>query len=121
MCTQEIVWCSCGHGELLPIVKCAKAEATGVCYTVVHGDHRVVLHMECSYCLSGLSERAALSTKARPEGELAAMIEKRNEGQTVDGKPKDGEEASTAGEASSGVNLVDWHELGEDQQLWQYV
>ena len=79
MCTQEIIWCSCGHGELLPIVMCAHAEAAGKCWTVVHGDHRIVLQMKCSYCLSGLADSSgtttALGTKARPEGELAAKIE----------------------------------------------
>ena len=75
MCTQEILWCACGHGEFLPIVKCPQAETVGFCFTVVHGDHRVVLPMKCSYCVSGQAERAALSTNARPEGELAALIE----------------------------------------------
>lgn len=80
--------------------------------------------MRCSYCLSGLSERAALSTKARPEGELAAMIEKRNEGQILDGKPEDGGIVSAAGDAPLDINDVpdvDWSELDVDPELWQYV
>lgn len=124
MCTQEIIWCSCGHGEFLPIVKCSKAEATGVCFTVVHGDHRVVLPMECSHCISRQFERTVLNANARPEGELAAMIEKENERETLGDGLEDGAAASTAEEVSLGVGDVantDWSGLDLDPELWQYV
>lgn len=124
MCTQEIVWCSCGHGELLPIVKCDRADVTGVCFTVVHGDHRIVVHMQCSYCLTGPSERTTLGTKARPEGELAATIEKTNEGESEDAKPEMRPSASKAREAPLDVIDVsdwDWCDLGVEPELWQYV
>jgi hypothetical protein len=121
MCTQEIVWCSCGHGEFLPIIKCPQAEAVGVCFTVVHGDHRVVLPMECSYCISGQSEEVSLNANARPQGELAAMIERKNEmGDGVE----DGAAANTVGDGSlEGEGLVgaDWSGFDLDPELWQYV
>lgn len=75
MCTQELIWCSCGHGELLPINTCSRADLTGVCWTVVHGNHRLVVPMSCSYCKAGLHVRFPLAAAARPEGELATSIE----------------------------------------------
>lgn len=124
MCTQEIVWCSCGHGEFLPINKCPRAEANGECFTVVHGDHRVVVQMKCSYCNSGLFEKAALSTKARPQGELAAMIEKKSEEEVLGNGLEDGVAANSAGEVTLGLDDVvnaDWSGLDIDPELWQYV
>jgi hypothetical protein len=124
MCTQEIIWCSCGHGEFLPIIKCSQAEAVGVCFTVVHGDHRVVLPMKCSYCIAGQSEVAALNTNARPEGELAAMIDKKSETGRVDDGLEDGAAANTVGEVLLGVEDVantDWSGFDLDPELWQYV
>ena len=124
MCTQEIVWCSCGHGEFLPIVKCPQAEAVGVCFTVVHGDHRVVLPMDCSYCISGQSERAALNTNARPQGELAALIERNNANGAVSDGLEDGAVANTDRDAALGVEDVagaDWSGFDLDPELWQYV
>jgi hypothetical protein len=96
----------------------------GVCFTVVHGDHRVVLQMECSYCISGLSERAPLDTKARPEGELAAMIEKTSEGHGLGVGLEDTTEANPAGEVPRGLDElgnVDWSKFDLDPELWQYV
>jgi hypothetical protein len=136
MCTQEIIWCSCGHGELLPIVMCAHAEAEGKCWTVVHGDHRIVLQMECSYCLSGLADECnssgnsiALGTKARPEGELAAKIEMKDRERLAGGEydfcEDDGGLAVSAGELPSGLEDVvgvDWTDFANvDPELWQYV
>ena len=124
MCTQEIVWCSCGHGEFLPIIKCPQAEALGVCFTVVHGDHRVVLPMECSYCISGQSERTALNTNARPQGELAAMIERKNGMGNLGDGVEDGVAANTAGDVPAEVEDVvsaDWSGFDLDPELWQYV
>jgi hypothetical protein len=121
MCTQEIIWCACGHGEFLPIIKCPQAEAVGVCFTVVHGDHRVVLPMKCSYCISGQSERAALDTHARPEGELAAMIERKN---GMSDGVEDGAVANTDGDGpleGEDVTGTDWSGLDLDPELWQYV
>lgn len=91
---------------------------------MVHGDHRVVLPMECSYCISGQSERAALNTNARPEGELAAMIERKNGmGLTGDGI-EDGPVANAAGNVPAEVEDVvntDWSGFDLDPELWQYV
>lgn len=124
MCTQEIVWCSCGHGEFLPITKCTRAETNGECFTVVHGDHRVVVQMKCSYCNSGLFEKPALNTKARPEGELAAMIENKSEEQALDVGLEDGAAANSAGEVPLDLDAVvnaDWSGFDIDPELWQYV
>jgi hypothetical protein len=121
MCTQEIIWCSCGHGELLPIVTCQRAESTGVCFTVVHGDHRVVLQMKCSHCISGaFEEGATLNTKARPEGALAAFIEQKYENQSLDEGREDAGAEESIGEVHSGmVNEMDGFAL--DPDLWQYI
>ena len=136
MCTQEIIWCSCGHGELLPIVMCAHAEAAGKCWTVVHGDHRIVLQMKCSYCLSGLADEcnsngtstAALGTKARPEGELAAKIEMMDRERLAgefDFCEHSGALAISTGELPLELEDVvgaDWTDLVNlDPELWQYV
>ncbi|RMY34918.1 hypothetical protein D0865_14046 [Hortaea werneckii] len=48
MCTQQLIWCCCGHGEFLPIEKCARAAKLGYCWTVVWGDHDVVIPLQCS-------------------------------------------------------------------------
>lgn len=143
MCTQEIIWCACAHGELLPIVKCAHAELLGTCWTVVHGDHRVVVQMRCSYCLSlgagGLSAGFGaceggngLGGKARPEGELAGRIE----GLTKEGVERGGVggEREDAGEVWVGEDAegqvpaelrdvvnTDWEGFTLDPELWQYV
>jgi hypothetical protein len=136
MCTQEIIWCSCGHGELLPIVMCAHAEAAGKCWTVVHGDHRIVLQMKCSYCLSGLADEcnsngtstAAMGTKARPEGELAAKIEMMDRERLAgefDSCEDSGDLAISTGELPLELeDLVgaDWTDVVNlDPELWQYV
>lgn len=105
-------------------MKCTQAEAVGVCFTMVHGDHRVVLPMECSYCISGQSERAALNTNARPQGELAAMIEKKNEMGILGREVEDGMAANTVGDGSLGVEdraSADWSGFGLEPELWQYV
>ena len=41
---------------------------------MVHGDHRVVVEMCCSYCKAGLNGRRALGSP-RPQGELVTRIE----------------------------------------------
>jgi hypothetical protein len=137
MCTQELIWCCCGHGELLPIVMCAHAETVGTCWTVVHGDHRIVLQMKCSYCLSGLADdcngsgtsTAALGTKARPEGELAAKIEMKDRerlaGVEYDFCEDDVGLVVSAGELPLELEDVvgaDWTDVVNlDPELWQYV
>ena len=128
MCTQELIWCSCGHGELLPIFKCSTAEKTGVCWTVIHGDHRLVVEMRCSFCISGMKGR--LAANARPQGGLAEKIES-----VVDGlepekgqlgqenKQEDDELLQTAGDIPwelDDVMKTDWSEFCLDPDLWQY-
>lgn len=91
---------------------------------MVHGNHRVVLPMECSYCISGQSERAALNTNARPQGELAAMIERNNEMRSLDNGIEDGAVANAAGDVPAEVEDVvntDWFGFDLDPQLWQHV
>ena len=105
-------------------MKCVQAEAFGVCFTVVHGDHRVVLPMECSYCISGQSNRAALNTNARPQGELAAMIERKNGlGHSGNGI-ENGAVANDARDVPAEVEDVantDWSGFDLDPELWQYA
>ncbi|KAF2772876.1 hypothetical protein EJ03DRAFT_348400 [Teratosphaeria nubilosa] len=60
MCTQELLWCSCGHGEFLPPQRCYTALSTGVCWTVVHGNSEVVMPFACAYCAAGLNEARCL-------------------------------------------------------------
>jgi hypothetical protein len=76
MCTQELMWCSCGHGEFFPIVRCPRATLLGACYIIVHGSqHPTRPRMpQCSYCAKGLNERHPLAS-ARPEeaGRLVAQ------------------------------------------------
>ena len=81
--------------------------------------------MGCSYCISGQSERAALNTNARPEGELAAMIEQKSGmGNGVDGV-EDGAVANAAGDVPLELEDVvntDWSGFDFlDPELWQYV
>lgn len=67
MCTQQLIWCCCGHGEFLPIEKCARAAKLGYCWTVVWGDHKVVIPSRCSYCKAGLNEKCPLGSALTPE------------------------------------------------------
>ncbi|KAK3115573.1 hypothetical protein LTR53_004933 [Teratosphaeriaceae sp. CCFEE 6253] len=64
MCTQQLIWCSCGHGEFLPIEKCAQAVARGYCWTVVWGDgvEAAPIALPCSYCKEGWMGRRALGS-----------------------------------------------------------
>ena len=91
---------------------------------MVHGDHRVVLPMKCSYCISGQSEEAAINTNTRPEGELAAMIEKKSEAKSLGDGLEDGTIANAADEVPVEVGdlaHIDWSEFDLDPELWQYV
>ncbi|KAF2164896.1 hypothetical protein M409DRAFT_56253 [Zasmidium cellare ATCC 36951] len=74
MCTQELIWCSCGHGEFLEIKKCRTGHLTGRCWTVVHGNHHLVVPAACSYCQSGLNKKKPLGSP-RPRDELAKKVE----------------------------------------------
>ncbi|KAM0717442.1 hypothetical protein Q7P37_007294 [Cladosporium fusiforme] len=129
MCTQEIIWCSCGHGELLPIVKCLHTEVLDTCWTVVHGDHRIVVEMQCSFCRSGLTSSERLGTKARPEGQLAEKIEKakvekqQSFCEDLVGSAENCAE-NTAGQLPLELQDVvhtDWENFTLDPELWQYV
>lgn len=81
--------------------------------------------MDCSYCISGQSERAALNTNARPQGELAALIERNNANGAVSDGLEDGAVANTDRDAALGVEDVasaDWSlGIDLDPELWQYV
>jgi hypothetical protein len=148
MCTQELVWCFCGHGELLPIVKCPNADLNGSCWTVVHGNHDFVVDLKCSYCKSGLPGN--LAAAVRPQGDLAKAIERNAEPQQETPVslqkeyketkapgiqqemtailPEDCMELSdqslqTAGEVPwelDDVLKTGWSELCLDPDLWQY-
>ncbi|KAK5133726.1 hypothetical protein LTR08_007480 [Meristemomyces frigidus] len=74
MCTQQLIWCACGHGEFLPIEKCSRAVSLGYCWTVVWGDSAVVIPGRCSYCKAGLNERKPLG-KALPGGGGGAGVD----------------------------------------------
>ncbi|RMZ09151.1 hypothetical protein D0862_03708 [Hortaea werneckii] len=67
MCTQQLIWCCCGHGEFLPIEKCARAAKLGYCWTVVWGDHNVVIPSQCSYCKAGLNWKCPLGSALTQE------------------------------------------------------
>ena len=73
MCTQELVWCNCGHGESLPIEKCSHAAKLGTCWVVVHGNHCIILEISCSYCKTGLNKKIPLESPI-PHGELAKKM-----------------------------------------------
>ncbi|EME40688.1 hypothetical protein DOTSEDRAFT_136331 [Dothistroma septosporum NZE10] len=74
MCTQELIWCSCGHGEFLPIELCTTGQLIGTCWTIVHGDHNIVLQSRCSYCQAGLNRKGMLGS-ARPTDGIAERVE----------------------------------------------
>ncbi|KAK4617714.1 hypothetical protein CLAFUW4_12146 [Fulvia fulva] len=78
MCTQELIWCSCGHGEFLPINLCTQGQRLGTCWTIVHGDHNIVLASRCSYCQAGLNRRRPLRSP-RPRGDVARGVEANGE------------------------------------------
>lgn len=50
MCKQELIWCSCGHGEFLPIQACSNTIFPGTCWVVVYGNHNVTIDIPCSHC-----------------------------------------------------------------------
>lgn len=80
--------------------------------------------MKCSYCISGQSERVALDTNARPEGELAAMIEKKSGMGTGGDGVEDEVVANDVREVPLEVEDVvntDWSGFDLDPELWQYV
>lgn len=80
--------------------------------------------MKCSYCISGQSKRVALNTNARPEGELAAMIDQKNGMGTWGDGVEGGLVANTAGDVPLEVEDVvntDWSGFDLDPELWQYV
>ncbi len=74
MCMQEIIWCSCGHGEFLPIERCPTGKNNRECFTVVHGNHNIVVELPCSYCQAGWNRKTPLGSP-RPREELTRSIE----------------------------------------------
>jgi len=80
--------------------------------------------MECSYCISGQFEEASLNANARPQGELAAMIEGKNGMGTLGDGVEDGAAANTNGDGpleAEGLASADWSGFDLDPELWQYV
>lgn len=128
MCTQEVIWCACGHGEFLPIVKCQQAERTGICYTVLHGNHNIVVPVACSGCSSGLI-RLLTHPSAQPKETLAKMNELKDEQQptykaVLPGTKEDNaaEEEQKGGlpEELADVVMTDFDNFTLDPELWQY-
>ncbi|CAK3931631.1 Hypothetical predicted protein [Lecanosticta acicola] len=141
MCTQELIWCHCGHGELFPIQTCSRAKLLGFCYTIVHGNHAVVVESDCSYCQAGLNGGRGGLGSARPVGEVARRVEELEDGgelgrllEQSEGWKEEGEEEEdgraggdggggrgVGGELEDDVSKTggyDWEEeLGE---LWRY-
>lgn len=112
MCTQQLIWCSCGHGEFLPIEKCPNAEATGTCWIAIHGDHNVVVPMSCSYCNLGFSKECALGS-AKPAAAILPM-EESELGVEVEQIPH-------MDFAPDDVLSTDFTDFNLDDELWQYV
>ena len=84
----------------------------------------MVLPMKCSYCISGQSERVDLNTNARPEGELAAVIERKNGMGAMSDGIEDGTVANATGDVPAEVEDVvdtEWSGFDLDPELWQYV
>lgn len=80
--------------------------------------------MKCSYCVSGCVDETPLSTKARPEGELAAKIENKNTEQNVGDALEYEGMANEAGQLPPELDDVvntDWSNFNLDPELWQYV
>lgn len=146
MCTQELIWCSCGHGEFLPIVKCESAEILGTCWTVVYGDRDIVLEMKCSYCTKGFMDRVALSANARPDADrdqrmIGDCRQEAKEGDIVKNENVSSETTKVhedgvkdvAMEETASVNgaprqeeiedalETDWDKFFVGQDMWQYA
>lgn len=51
----------------MPIEKCARAAKLGYCWTVVWGDHDVVIPLQCSYCKAGLNLKFPLGSALTQE------------------------------------------------------
>ncbi|KAK5121398.1 hypothetical protein LTR85_005230 [Meristemomyces frigidus] len=52
---------------------CTRAITIGYCWTVIWGDHNVVIPSRCSYCKAGLNKKKPLGS-AWPVGELVANV-----------------------------------------------
>jgi len=87
MCTQQLIWCNCGHGEFLPIEKCTRATTTGYCWTIVWGDHSIIVPGSCSYCKQGLNKERPLGSALPREQQGAVDVDQRKttEESVVDG------------------------------------
>lgn len=124
MCTQQLIWCSCGHGEFLPIEKCQRATALGYCWTVVWGDHDVVIELPCSYCKAGLNRRKPLG-KVRPAGEVTSAVETNAASTVRSGGRADGTTAAcmSTGQDAVPVTPIDLAvpELRDSCELHQHI
>ncbi|SMR58595.1 unnamed protein product [Zymoseptoria tritici ST99CH_3D1] len=107
MCTQLLIWCSCHHGEFLPINRCPQGLALGVCWTVVHGNGDIVVPQKCSYCMAGLNERAPLGG-VRPVAGLAVRVEGKG---MAEGKRRD---SKVDGETNGDAGGKEWWDVVED-------
>lgn len=93
MCTQRVIWCGCGHGEFLLPKQCPLGVKFGNCWLVLHGDHRIVVEMDCSYCKAGLNRMKPLESP-RPQGQLARDVEANIDAKLFDedtGNPSQGD------------------------------
>ena len=129
MCTQRVIWCGCGHGEFLQPKRCPVGARHGNCWLVLHGDHRVVVDMKCSYCKAGLNVMKPLCSP-RPRGRLAKEIED-NMGEMVveqdcDADVMEQEPLSSAVGSKPTTEFDDvlYTDFGNDfnlsDELWQY-
>lgn len=118
MCTQEVIWCACGHGEFLPIVKCQQAELTGVCFIMLYGDHRIVVPVVCSWCR--LNPHARRRSDEERGLALTKMFEVNNEQQpTVNERNTTGtEQKGDPPQELADVVMTDFEDFTLDSELW---
>ena len=129
MCTQRVIWCACGHGEFLQPNRCPLGARVGNCWLVLHGDHRIVVDMECSYCKAGLNTKRPLSSP-RPRGALATRIEDNVDEEVFEQDMKSNlvedadcnntTEAKPMWEFDDVLNTNFSGEFDLSQELWQY-
>lgn len=96
----------------------------GRCWTVVHGNHNLVVPAVCSYCRTGLNKRKPLGSP-RPRDDLAKTVEE-NQDPDLEKMLEEGlEEAKWTDECGNGFSMedvmnTDWSnfDLEKDMELW---